>query len=323
MSMQSGKTAMTDSKTAVVVKPTANPTIKIASPRQSDGSDEITLADIDPIGRTEVLLYGPPGGTKTVTASTFPPPFRWLDADRGTKSLRWAVKEGISAIKDLEKDIKIFRPSEELDGQYPSRKPGIISAFDKMTDKMDWWFGGDVDNWNTLVIDSFTEINEWSLNKGLFLNERMPSQARPLSISERINLQAKFRILTGQQDYKSAMGLCEGFITDVRIECERHGKNLVVICHEWMEEREKDDGTMEVVRYLPLLIGQLRTRLPKSFDDVWYCQLDSNAKPPKATVQMLGDPRHYAKTRWGSIVERYEPADYRLLIAKVRAYHNG
>lgn len=304
-------------------KSTANPVLKLSSPAKSDDSDEITLADVDPIGRSEILLYGPPGSGKTIVASTLPGPHRWLDADKGTKSLVWAVKSGHSAIKDMVKDIKIFRPSEELEGQYPSRKPGVTSAFDKMTDKMDFWFGTDVDNWQTLVIDSFTEINEWALNKGLFLNERLPSTQRPLSTSERVNLQAKFRILTGQQDYKSAMGLCDGFITDVRIECEKHNKNLVVICHEWAETRDKDDGTEEVVRYLPLLIGQLRTRLPKSFDDVWYCRVDSSSKPPKATVQMLSDPRHYAKTRWGTIVEREEPADYRLLIEKVRKFHNG
>lgn len=306
-----------------IEKVTATPTIKLPSPKGSDASDEISLADIDPIGRSEILLYGPPGSAKTVTASTLPPPFRWLDADKGTKSLRWAVKSGVSAIKDMDKDIKIFRPSEDMEGQYPSRARGTVPAFDKMTDKLDWWFGGDVNNWNTLVIDSFTEINEWALNKGLYLNSTLPNLQRPLSTSEKVNLIAKVRILTGQQDYKSAMGLCDGFITEVRIKCAEHNKNLVVICHEWAEEREKEDGTQEIVRYLPLLIGQLRTRLPKSFDDVWYCRLDSNTTPVKATVQLLGDPRHYAKTRWGSIVKREEPADYRLLIKKVREYHNG
>lgn len=306
-------------------KVTATPTIKLATPstsRKSDASDELTLADIDPVGRMEAMLYGPPGSGKTVMAGTFPGPFRWIDTGTEVKTLRWAIKEGRMSITDM-KDIRIFRPYEELDGQYPSRKAGAVSAFDKITDKMDFWFGADVANWETLVIDSFTDINEWSLNKGLYLNSTLPTKERPLSTSERVNQQAHFRILTGQQDYKSAMGLCDGLITDIRIECAKYNKNLVVNCHEYTEEREKDDGTTEVVRYLPLLIGQLRTRLPKSFDDVWYCRVDSSVTPIKATVQMLPDPRHYAKTRWGTIVKREEPSDFRELIKKVRAYHNG
>lgn len=303
-------------------KSTATPTVKLPSPVESDASDEMTLADVDPIGRMELLLYGPPGSAKTVTASTLPGPFRWLDADRGTKSLVWAVKEGISSVTDM-KDIVIYRPTEHLDGQYPSREKGIRAAFDQMTDKMDFWFGSEVDKWQTLVIDSFTEINEWALNKGLFLNSTMPTPQRPLSTSEIVNRQAKVRLLTGQQDYKSAMGLCEGFISEVRSQCAANNKNLVVVCHEYTEQREREDGTTEVVSYQPLLIGQLRQRLPKSFDDVWYCRVDSGSKGVKATVQLLADPRHYAKTRWGSIVNREEPADYRQIIEKVRQYHHA
>lgn len=300
----------------VKVIPTA---IRIPSPLKSDSSDEMTLDTVDPIGRTEVMLYGPPGAGKTVMAGTFPPPFRWMDTDKGTKSLAWAIKSGHMSTTDP-KEVSIFQPAEILDGQYPKRG-GTLSAFDQMSDKLDFWFSPDeVGRWQTLVIDSFTQVSEWAINKGLYLNYTLPSKDKPLSKSEEINTKAKVRLLTGQQDYKSAMSLCEGFITDVRIECARHDKNLVVICHEWTEEREKDDGTSDVVRYMPLLIGQLRQRLVKDFDDVWYVQMgrDNN---PTATVQVHEDPRHIAKTRWGDVLKRTEPADYRQLIQKVRQYH--
>lgn len=304
--------------------PGTDPTPVLRIPAmKSDSSDEITLDSIDPVGRTEVMIYGPPGSGKTVLAGTFPPPFRWLDTDKGTKSLVWALKAGKMSTRDP-KQVVIFRPRETLDGQYPSRGRGVVPAFDQMSDKLEFWFSpAEVNNWQTLVIDSFTQVNEWALNKGLYLNAQLPSTDRPLSKSELTNAKAKVRLITGEQDYKSAMGLCEGFITDVRIECDKHNKTLVVLCHEWIEQREKDDGTMETVKYMPLLIGQLRQRLVKDFDDVWYTEMNRKASGNEVTVMVHEDPRHIAKTRWGDILQRTEPADYRLLIDKVRKFHHA
>lgn len=306
-------------KNEIVDKPLPS----LREPGEVDSTGDMTLDDIDPVGRTEVMLYGPPGSGKTVMAGTFPGPFRWMDTDKGTKSLRWALKAGKMSVSNPQ-DVVIYRPFEILDGQYPKRGAGIKTAFDQMTDKLDYWFSPtQVDLWQTLVLDSFSEINEWAINKGLYLNVTLPSTSKPLSTSERVNLMAKVRLLTGQQDYKSAMALCEGFLTDVRVECAKHNKNLVVICHEWTEEREKDDETMEVVRYMPLLIGQLRQRLVKSFDDVWYMEMLAKPTGPECTVMLHEDPRHIAKTRWGAILKRTEQADYRLLIQKVREYHGS
>lgn len=303
--------------------PVGHPTLHVPGRVSSEG--DMTLDEVDPIGRMEAMVYGPPGGGKTVLAGTFPPPFRWMDTDRGTKSLRWALREGLLSTRDP-KEVVIYRPRETLDGQYPSRSRGVVAAFDQISDKLEFWFSpAEIDKWRggTLVIDSFTEVNEWSLNKGLYLNYTLPSSDKPLSKSEQTNLKAKVRLLTGQQDYKSAMGLCEGLITDVRIECERHGVNLVVVCHEYTEEREREDGTMEVVRYMPLLIGQLRQRLVKSFDDVWYVEMSHTTKGPEVNVQLHEDARHICKTRWGAFLKRTEPADFRQLVSKVKAYHHG
>lgn len=269
-----------------------------------------SLEDIDPIGRTEVLIYGPPGGCKTSLAATFPPPFRWIDADNGLKSLRWAYKAGNTSLHCLGPHcLRAYRPVEH------ERYPVNPEALDRMCDMIAHWFSpGEVDQWQTMVWDSATEINLWAVYKGLHLNGQLPDRKKPLSTSDTVNEQAKTLLLTGQQDWKSAEGLFMAAVMDARVDCAKHGKNLVLICHEWTDTG--DDG--RVLRYLPYLIGQLRTRIAKDFDDVWYTQL-FNGKDAK--VQMHGDPMHVTKTRWGNIQGIQDDFDYRKMLAKVKAYH--
>lgn len=281
---------------------------------------QYSLADVDPIGRSEVMIVGRPGSGKTVLAATFPPPFRWLAADGKTslKSVRWAMQAGRTSFTNPD-DVMAYSPSEDLDkGVYPTTP----AAFNKMTDMIDHWFSKDqVDKWQTLVLDSFTEINEWALNMGLSMNMQFPSTSKPLSGSHKINQAAKVRLITGQQDYKSAMGLIEGFITDVRSNCSKHSKNLVVVCHEYVEDMEDDSGARKVLSIEPLLIGQLRQRIVKSFDDVWYMRVYQGATGPDIKVQVHADPLRVAKTRWGDILKREEDPDYRKLIATVKKFH--
>lgn len=276
-----------------------------------------TLEDVDPIGRTEVLIYGPPKSGKTVLASTFPGPFRWIAADGETslKSVRWAFKESKTSIKDM-KDLVFYVPQEDYTkGGYPEK----AKAFNRMTDMIDYWFGAEeVDKWQTLVVDSVTELMEWALNLGLDLNMQLPNKNKPLSKSHETNLVAKARVLTGQQDYKSAMALLEGWLSDVRVECAKHHKNLVILCHEWTETGEGSTGEEIVLRYRPLLIGQQRERIPKSFDDVWHMTVYNGSE---YKVQVHEGPKVIAGTRWGQCLSREEPADYKVLIDKVRKYH--
>lgn len=275
-------------------------------------SKQYTLADVDPIGRTEVLLYGDPGTGKTVAAATFPPPFRWLDADGGLKSIRWAFKHGITSLTRLE-DLVAYRPTELLDGQYIARDKRPI-AFDKSCDMIAYWFSpGQVDNWQTLVLDSGTELQAWAMLKALELNGRLKIGKEIISRSHATNLEAGAMIARVQQDYKSEQGLFEGFLQEVRVDCVNHSKNLVLICHKFTET--DDDGN--VLKYMPLLTGQLRERIVKSFDDVWFLEMIGG----KVGVQTHGSGRVLAKTRWGQVFGAAEEPDYRKMLAKVRTFH--
>ena len=287
---------------------------------KAEVSRQFTLADVDPVGRTEAMIVGRPGSGKTVVAGGFPGPFRWLAADGETciKSLRWAFKEGKMSITDM-RQLVAYVPAEDYSKEYYLASP---QAFNKMTDMIDYWFGEDEPNWRggSLVLDSASEINNWVMNLALSINASLPRPDKPLSQSHNINLKAKVRILRGQQDYNSAMALFETFLLDLRLQCARHNRNLIVLCHEHHdEERDEDKGIVRLVGIKPALYGQLRINVPKSFDDVWYMQV-YNGKDFK--VQMQADHLRDAKTRWGGIMKHEEPANYRYLIGKVRDYHD-
>lgn len=302
-------TAVPPSGGSFIAKPGPTPTLPV--PVGKPEIDKVySLDDIDPVGRREVLIYGPPGTAKTSLAATFPPPFRWIDADFGLKSLHWAFKEKKTALHCTGPHcIEAYRPVEK------ERYPLNPEALDRMCDMLAHWFSpGEVDKWNTLVWDSATEINLWAVYKGLHLNGQLPNAKHRLSSSDETNESAKTLLLTGQQDWKSAEGLFLGVMIDTRVDCAKFNKNLVLICHEWTET----DTDGRVLRYLPALIGQLRTRITKEFDDVWYTQL-FNGK--EAKVQMHGSPNTVAKTRWGNIVDIGKDFDYRKMVERAKAYH--
>lgn len=294
----------------------------VRTPSQdAEVSKQFTLADVDPIGRWEGIIVGRPGSGKTVMAGTFPGPFRWIAADGPSciKSLRWAFKEGKTSITRME-DLVAYTPVEVIaEGHYAV----AANAFNKMTDMVDYWFSpGQVELWEhgTLVLDSASQINEWAMNLGLNVNGQFPTANKPLSGSHAINMKAKLKIITGKQDYKSAMALFEGFISDIRTACAQHDRNLLLLCHEWVDEETNDEtGSRRVTAVKPALYGQLRDTLPKSFDDVWYQQV-YNGKEFKTMVH--ANPTHDAKTRWGACLNPEEPADYRWMIGKVKDYHS-
>lgn len=297
--------------------------VKLTPSQQAELDKQFTLEEVDPLGRTEVLIYGPPGSGKTVLAATMEPPFRWIAADgqNSLKSVRWAYTKGLTSIKDLRSDLVGYVPSEDFaaKGSYVHN----AQAFNRMQDMIDFWFSSDeVGKWKTLVIDSATELNDWTINLGLGLNAQLPSPQHPLSSSHTTNMKAAARVLTGQQDYKSAMALFEGWLSDTRGLCARHDKALAVLCHEWTEEREREDGTMTVIRRQPLLTGQLRTKVSKNFDDVWYMVVRSQGGKMDVKVQVHEDSMVIAKTRWGDVLDKLEEPSYQAMLAKVKKYHN-
>lgn len=278
-----------------------------------------TLDSVDPLGRMETLIYGPPGTGKTVLATTFPEPFRWIAADgpNSLKSVVWAMKAGKSALTDP-KNLVAYSPQEERKGHYI----GNPRAFNQMQDMIEHWFKPEQrDLWKSMVLDSLTEINVWALDQGLTLNNQYPSTSKPLSASDKFNRQAMVRLLTGEQDYKTAMGLIEGFLRNLRNDCARYDKNLIILCHEWQDTAEAQDGSVVVTAVQPLLIGQLRTRIVKDFDDVWHMEKYQKAGGPEIKVNLHGSAKVIGKSRWGTIITKESDPDYRQMRAEVEKFY--
>lgn len=299
------------------------PMLVPAKPAETE--KQFTLDDVDPIGRTEAIIFGPYGSGKSVMAATFPPPFRWVAADgkSSLKSVRWAFQNSMTSFKDM-KDLVAYVPVEEYDKGLYVNAP---KAFNRMCDMVDHWFKeGEREKWEggTLVLDSGTEISEWCINQGLGLNAKTPTTNKPLSKSHTINEQAMARLITGQQDYKSAMALFLGFIQDTRVMCARHNRNLVLLCHEYVEDTiNEETGVRTVLAIKPLLIGQLREKIGKDFDDVWYLKNYTRGGKAEIKAQMHGSPTVKAKTRFGDILDNEEEPDYQKIIKKVKDFHSG
>lgn len=294
---------------------------KLTPSMAAEVDQQFDLDSVDPVGRMEALIYGPPGTGKTVFATTFPGPLRWIAADgrNSLKSIIWAMKAGKSALTN-KKDLVAYAPTEEPRGNYIATP----RAFNLMQDMVAYWFTPEqVDKWKSLVLDSLTEINMWAIDQGLSLNNQFPTSAKPLSTSDKINRQTKVRLLTGEQDYKSAMGLIEGFLRNTRSECAKHGKNLIILCHEWQDSVEDDKGNVIITARQPLLLGQLRTRVVKDFDDVWHMEKYQKAGGPEIKVSLHGDAKTIGKSRWGTIVTGEVEPDYRKMIEVVRKYHGN
>lgn len=213
-------------------------------------------------------------------------------------SVLWAIKSGL-----IEKELGeiVYETIFETE----RNKHGVVTkskAIDWVTDTVDAWLE-EADEWDTLIVDSATALNEFVMIRAL---ENMDSLGYSQSWKDTKKVGMQVRRI---QDYGGGMTLFEQFVEWIR----SLDKNIVFICHEYQEETESGI----VKQRLPLLIGQLRQRVVKMFDEVWWMHVEGTGKKTRYMVQTRSDSKVVAKTRMGFLEPDEEWLSYPKLAEKI------
>lgn len=271
--------------------------------------------------RLEALIIGAPGSRKTVTAHTLPNT-RTLDFDNGMQSVEWAILEGVLKKKLSEvvfETITVPSGSKMLEEK-------LADMLDHAMDQVDEWIEEeDIDPakwdkpypqfWDTLIVDSASFMMDNALglalteNKRIKLSNSLDGAGAGLSKKrkERGLYVAPMRI----QDWGSAGSL---FMRAVR-HFRGLGKNLIITAHEYTEI---DEDTGSVVAIRPNVVGQLRTKLPAAFDEVWYTKVKPHKDNVEVFFRLQPESKREAKSRLGCLGIEHEGnfAEMRKKVAK-------
>ncbi len=241
-----------------------------------------------------ILLWGPPGAGKTVFAHAFPRT-RTLDLDQGMASVAWAIKSGLIK-KKLSEIVYRTVVEEEIEQGHVVKS----TALDQCTDILDEW-ATETDEFDTLIIDSGTTLTDYVINSGLDQNAAL-GMSKSKSDSKRAGGMRVMR----QQDWGGASSLFQDMINWLR-GSDFKDKTIILICHEY--EVTTDAGNIK--KLLPLLIGQLRQRIPKDFGEVYHLSVKGLKDKPEYVMQTAKDALHDCKSRYGCL-PAVMPTDYNL-----------
>lgn len=229
------------------------------------------IADYKPGDKVHVLVYGSFKSGKTVGAGTFPRPI-FLDFDKGVASLAspW-FKQTIKApwieyetFQETKKDVR-----------------GVVSAphaYDDACRIFDKWMKpGEVDKFDTWVIDSGTTLYDVAENKAIYLLGGVMKDIK--SITHKEGLQHGL-IVPKIQDFGAGRSLTEQFIRMVK----DANKNVVLICHE--QHVMDDNGVVREIS--PMFTGKSRQEIPLMFDEVY--RLTVSRKGPDLVRSLMTQP---------------------------------
>jgi hypothetical protein len=274
------------------------------------------LDEVEPLGPGIFGLYGPVGGGKTVAASTWPGPIRWIDADDGISSVLWAIRAGICPHKPS--DIVRFVPRDTLDG---SGRVVKATGYWQVVDKINEWLKS-IDSWQTLVLDSMGKISEFALTAGY-------EQTGKIGEGAKGGKQKDAFAVVEIDDYKPAQSGVWQLVNQLHQIAMEYGKYIVLISHEYERKRAParigDEPT--VLGLLPDFIGQQRNSIPKLMREIYHVRNHSTSRErPDFRFQTVGDGLRIARSRLGCL-DPFEPINpqtqgFQAIMKKAREFWN-
>lgn len=265
--------------------------------------------------RLTALLWGPSGSRKTVTAHGMPRT-RTLDFDDGLLSVEWAIRAG-KLDKTMEEIVY-----ETILGDRRTAK-GTIEMLHVAMDWVDQWIEEeDADpsrEWDTLIVDSCSFMIDGALglalseNKRLGLSKSLDEATRGLTKERRER--GLYHSPLRMQDWGAAGSLFQKAVRSWK----SLGKNLILTAHQYTNLNE--DGT--VISQEPLLIGQLRQKIPAMVDECWFAKTKmKGTKETEVLFRTIPDGKRESMKSRAGCLDAEEPADFRAIRSKIAKFYS-
>lgn len=239
----------------------------------------MNLSELALTNYLKVLVYGDSGSGKTVFASSFPTPIKYLDFDHKISSAAQFYKNDPERLKDIQVHQFANLPNGERMRSFEKEFKAIQDLVNK---KQPLPF-------KTLVIDSLTTFTNYMLQH-YFVAQPGIKRAHP-----DINAMQDYQLLD-----KHLSQIIAGILS---LDC-----NVVMIGHLGLD---KDESTGQVLRQA-LMPGKFATKLPIWFEEVYV----SLVKDGKYTLQTQSDSMYKCRTQRG--LPKEIPTGYESIIKNTK-----
>jgi hypothetical protein len=199
------------------------------------------------------LLIGPPGAGKTTMAMTAPKPVLFLDIDNklhkmvnaevGIKSgevIQWAINEPLTEVSLTRMASFDPAPAAKVTVPRPKGYIQLAEMIDKLVESGCMVNGKKI---ATIVLDSYTSMNE-HLKRLLMAANGTSTMTLPLYGTALTNFETLNNTLL------------------------RLPANIIFICHEQIDKDELSGK----ISYHPLIDGQMKDKIGKDFEEVYYLE---------------------------------------------------
>jgi hypothetical protein len=250
--------------------------------------------------REKILAYGGFGTGKTFASGTMPGHVYHLvfGGPNELKTLRSPDFMGMYPDAAGKHYFDFVKESLGLRGTFTQ-----ANAYDWACDRLDEALlaeeKGDF-RFDSLVLDGATGLRSFGMNKAIEITSDMASSTAKTALTR---LKNHGIIIAGDNDWGAEQSLTMKFLNW----CFEMDKHLLVITHEWRQEKhDRKSRETTVVHVSPLFTGKHRIDVPAMFDNVWRFTVSGGERSRVFEVQTVGDDIVDAKTRYGGLLGAME-----------------